>query len=75
MKGFFELLKERVSRTRESLKIASPWVEQCILEKLLEVLPEGVSLQVILRVREAEDLRITGAGPSVFWKNGERSFT
>lgn len=62
MKEFFELLKERVSRAKESLKIASPWVEQCILEKLLEVLPEGVSLQVILRVREKEDMSITGAG-------------
>lgn len=60
MKTFFELLKERVSIAKKSLKIASPWIEACFLEKLLEVLPEGVSLQVVLRVRNREDLSITG---------------
>ncbi|MFN3871119.1 MAG: helicase HerA domain-containing protein [Aquificaceae bacterium] len=62
MKEFFEVLKDKVSKAKVSLKIASPWIDLCLLEKLLEVLPKGVKVEVILRVQELKDLSITGEG-------------
>lgn len=62
MKEFFETLKEKVAGVKESLKIASPWIDQCLLEKLLEVLPKGIKVEVILRAQELKDLAITGEG-------------
>ncbi|HAV40559.1 MAG TPA: hypothetical protein DCX31_05800 [Aquificaceae bacterium] len=62
MKELFEKLKERVAEARKSLKIASPWIEECLLEKLLEVLPKGIKIEVILRSQELKDLAITGEG-------------
>ncbi|MFN7064585.1 MAG: helicase HerA domain-containing protein [Aquificaceae bacterium] len=62
MKEFFDTLKDRVAKARESLKIASPWIDLCLLEKLLEVLPKGVRIEVILRAEELKDLAITGEG-------------
>ncbi len=71
MKEFFETLKEKVAEAKESLKIASPWIDQCLLEKLLEVLPKGVKVEVILRAQEPKDLTITGEGTfSVLYKYG-----
>ncbi len=60
MKAFFEALKKKVAGAKESLKIASPWIDQCLLEKLLEVLPKNVRVEVILRSQELRDLAITG---------------
>lgn len=62
MKEFFETLKERVARAKRILKIASPWIDLCLLEKLLEVLPKDVKVEVIVRVEEVKDLVITGEG-------------
>lgn len=62
MKEFYELLKQELSKARKSVKIASPWIDQCMLEKLLEVLPNGVYLEVILRADRLSDLDITKEG-------------
>ncbi len=62
MKEFFEVLRDKVSRAKKSLKIASPWIDLCLLEKLLEALPKDVKVEVILRVQELKDLSITGEG-------------
>ncbi|WPM32731.1 DUF87 domain-containing protein [Hydrogenobacter sp. T-2] len=62
MKNFLELIGEEVAKAKKSLKIASPWIDQCILEKTLERLPEGVKLEVILKVGDLKDLHITGGG-------------
>ncbi len=36
MKNFLEFIGEEVSKAEKSLKIASPWIDQCILEKIFE---------------------------------------
>ncbi|MCS6957076.1 MAG: DUF87 domain-containing protein [Aquificaceae bacterium] len=60
MKEFFELLRDRVSKAKESLKVASPWIDACFLESLLERLPKSVKVEVILRAEDFKDLSITG---------------
>ncbi len=62
MENLLNLLREEVAKAQRSLKIASPWIDQCVLEKLLEGLPKGVKLEVILRAGELKDLSITGEG-------------
>lgn len=62
MKEFFELLREKVATANQSLKIASPWIDQCMLEKVLEALPKNVKIEVIIRAGEPKDLSITGEG-------------
>ncbi len=62
MKNFLELIREEVAKAKKSLKIASPWIDQCMLEKILERLPKGVKLEVILRTEDLKDLNITSEG-------------
>ncbi len=62
MKNFLEFIGEEVSKAEKSLKIASPWIDQCILEKIFERLSNDVKLEVILRVGNLKDLNITGEG-------------
>ncbi len=62
MKNFLEPIKEEIAKAEKSLKIASPWIDQCMVEKILEGLPKGVKLEVILRAGDLKDLSITGEG-------------
>ncbi len=48
MKNFLEPIKEEIAKAKKSLKIASPWIDKCMMEKILEGLPKGVKLEVIL---------------------------
>ncbi|ADC90172.1 protein of unknown function DUF87 [Thermocrinis albus DSM 14484] len=58
-KSLADTLKERISKARNSVKIASAWIRGDILEDLLSVVCEGVSVEVIVRVSQKEDLDIT----------------
>ena len=55
---FGELLKT-ISRAGRSVKIASPWAGGELFFKLLEAIPEGVAVEMVLRAGESEDLKIT----------------
>lgn len=71
MKEFFEVLKEKIKEAKRSLKIASPWVDLCILERLLEALPKDVKVEIILRTEEIKDLAITGEGVFKFLERNQ----
>ncbi len=62
MREILEVIKEAVSKAEGSLKIASPWVDQCVLEGVLQTLSNNVKVEVILRSDRVEDLNITGEG-------------
>lgn len=55
-----ESLKSLFSKAKESVKIASPWIEYAPLEELLKLLSKDVKVEVVLRVGNKEDLEITG---------------
>jgi len=62
--GILEKLREVFSRTREHLRICSPWIKGDVLKDLFSLLAEGVDLQVVVRASSFDDLRITD--PEVF---------
>ena len=54
-----ERLVNFVSQAQKSLKLASPWIKGDILERMIQALNEDVSLEVIIKVSQEQDLKIT----------------
>lgn len=57
-------LRELFSKTKKEIKISSAWVKGEVLRNLLQLLPEGVNIEIIVRASSFEDLKITD--PEVF---------
>jgi len=55
----FETIENLVKAASFSVKISSAWLKGNLVENLLKVLPENVSLEVVLRASELRDFFIT----------------
>ncbi|WP_457679923.1 helicase HerA domain-containing protein [Thermovibrio sp.] len=58
----YSKVEELVKGARESVRISSAWLRSSALGNLLGSIPDGVSLEVILRASELQDLIITDPG-------------
>ncbi|RMH05702.1 MAG: DUF87 domain-containing protein, partial [Aquificota bacterium] len=59
MEGLLDQLRDRLKKAKSSLRIASPWIEGEVLEKLLSYTPKGIKIEALIRAYEPKDLEIT----------------
>ncbi len=59
MEGLLDQLRGRLKKAKSSLRIASPWIEGEVLEKLLSHTPKGIRIEALIRAYEPKDLEIT----------------
>ncbi|RMH80853.1 MAG: DUF87 domain-containing protein [Acidobacteria bacterium] len=60
MEETIERLKRKLVEAKETIRIASPWVDAWVLEELLKLVDKEVKVEVILRAGERKDLDISG---------------